>query len=319
MGKRIKTVNQNAQITFDVDRGILDFGKGHLPADLNSESVSSTSWKPTIQAIEQWLRSRRKDSTRLTYQVSITQFFLFIEKPLAEISPSDLEIWIDDLKTKQKASTVRNKLSAVKSFLTFCARRSFTPDNIGAKVESTRTPKDTLAERILEPDDCWKMIDCAQGHPRDRAILYFLYQTGVRVSELCQITWRDLNLKNDGSCFVTIYGKGDRTRTVIISNDLYNDLKSLPQYNEFVFNSNQKKRIARNTVHNIVKKYAQKANIYKNVSCHVFRHSHATTALESGADIHLVSQSLGHAGLDTTSRYLHIRPNQCSSQFIRRH
>lgn len=305
-------------VSFDFERGTFGRREAHLQTDLISEPVYSPVWETTIQAIEQWLRSRRKDSTRSTYQVSIIQFFFFLEKPLEEVSPSDVEVWVNDLKVKLKASTVRNKLSAVKSFLTFCARRSFTPDNIGAKVESTRTPKDTLAERILEPDDCWKIIDAAEDHARDHAILYFLYQTGVRVSELCQITWDDLTVKRDGSCFVTIYGKGDRTRTVIISKDLYKDLKSLPQSNEFVFNSNQKKGMARNTVHCIVKKYAQKAKIGKNVSCHVFRHSHATAALESGADLHLVSQSLGHAGLDITSRYLHIRPNQCSSQFIKR-
>ena len=305
--------------SFDVEKGVLDFNKAHFPSELISEPVYSPIWETTIKAIEQWLRSRRKNSTRSTYQVAITQFFRFVGKPLAEISPEDIEIWVAHLMVNLKASTVSNKLSAVKSFLTFCARRSFTPDNIGAKVESTRIPKDTLAERILESDDCWKIIDAAEGQPRDRAILYFLFQTGVRVSELCDLTWRDLHLKNDGSCLVTIYGKGDRTRTVIISNDLYNNLKDLPKYNEFVFNSNQRKRIARNTVHYLVKKYAEKANIHKNVSCHVFRHSHATAALESGADLHLVSQSLGHAGLDTTSRYLHIRPNQCSSQFIKRH
>ncbi|NBD14655.1 MAG: tyrosine-type recombinase/integrase [Cyanobacteria bacterium] len=271
-------------------------------------------WKLTQEAITRWLNSRRKDSTRGTYEVSIKQFLAYAQKPLETILPTDIEEWLWHLEQKYKMNTVKGKLSAVKSFFSFAVRRGYLPTNVGAMVEGSRKPKDNLAEKILTREECLAIINAGK-EGRDRAILKFLYATGVRVSELCGLRWRDLS-PNGGGGQATIYGKGDKTRVVLIPRSIWLEIAELPRRNEFVFTNRYKGTLSRISVHKLIKEAVRKSGVDKPVSAHWFRHSHATLAIEGGCDLHLLQQSLGHSSLEITSKYLHARPNQGSSQFL---
>jgi integrase/recombinase XerD len=179
------------------------------------------------------------------------------------------------------------------------------------------TPKDTLAERILSYDEVRSIID-AENHPRNKLILKVLFISGVRVSELCSLSWKDLLDRSDGGQ-ITIYGKGSKTRTVLIPEPLWTQLNSfrgLAPDDYYIFRGRKKnKQMHPTTVLKIVRKSAQKAGINKPVSPHWMRHAHASIASEK-APLHVIQQSLGHSSIQTTSRYLHVKPEDCSSKYL---
>lgn len=110
-------------------------------------------------------------------------------------------------------------LASVKSPLTFCLKIGYSPFNVGAAL-TVRKPKNTIAERILPHEDVAR-------DSRNHAMLRFLYESGCRVSELCGITWRDVQPRDGGLAQVTVFGKGDKTRHVLISKRLYRELARL--------------------------------------------------------------------------------------------
>ena len=160
------------------------------------------------------------------------------------------------------------------------------------------------------------MIEAAKPG-RDRSILTLIYTTGLRATEALSINWRDLRPRKQGGQ-ATITGKGGKVRTVLIGVTLWKELKKLPhsEKTEAVFTTRFGNRLDRHQLHRIVKKAAEKAGINEHTSTHWLRHAHACHSLENGCDIDVLMRSLGHSYLTITSKYLHARPNEGSSQFI---
>ena len=129
------------------------------------------------------------------------------------------------------------------------------------------------------------------------------------------LTWDDLQL-HDGGGKATVFGKGAKTRIVLIPESLWAELNQLPRTGKVVFVSRTGKPLERTRVHKIVKQCAERAGVSEKVSSHWLRHSHASHAIEGGCNLRLLQQSLGHSKLETTERYLHISPDQGSSQYI---
>jgi len=131
------------------------------------------------------------------------------------------------------------------------------------------------------------------------------------------LAWSDLQLRGRGAGQGTVFGKGGKTRTVLIPGKLWDELMSLPRSgkNDAVFVSRNGDSIKPTRLHYIIKE-ASRAGISEKASSHWLRHSQATEAIERGCDFHLLQQSLGHSSLAVTSRYLHAKPNQSSSHFF---
>jgi site-specific recombinase XerD len=163
-----------------------------------------------------------------------------------------------------------------------------------------------------------RRIIALETEPRDRVLLLLLYTAGLRVSEACNLRWRNLRARGDAGQ-LTVCGKGGKTRAVLLPGEMWKDLLSLDSAGNPdgpVFRSRSGKPLDRSRVLRIVQEAAQRAGIAGGVSPHWLRHAHATHSLERGAPIHLVQATLGHASVATTSRYLHARPSQSSAQFI---
>ena len=151
--------------------------------------------------------------------------------------------------------------------------------------------------------------------PRDKALLTLLYASGGRVSEICGLTWADVQATGE-SGQVTLFGKGGETRAVKLSVKTWAMLQDLRQgagAGEAVFISQRGAAMTPQRIWQIVKAAAETAGIDGKVSPHWFRHSHATHALERGANIKLVQETLGHSDLRVTSMYTHARPDQSSA------
>jgi integrase/recombinase XerD len=154
--------------------------------------------------------------------------------------------------------------------------------------------------------------------PRNKAILLTLYAGGFRVAELCSLKWSDLQ-NRDQAGQITVFGKGNKTRTVLMPVSVWNALMSLrndAKENAPVFRSRKGGHLDESQVWRIVRKASKRAGIEKEVSCHWLRHAHASHALDRGAPIHLVQATLGHSSVATTGKYLHARPTDSSSRYL---
>ncbi len=281
-----------------------------LAADTQSASSDD-------QLLEIWLHGRPLHTQR-AYRADIERFRRSVERPFSLVTLFDLQQFIDVLSKLAPASRYRT-LSALKSLLAFGHRIGYLPFDVG---RALRLPavRNRLAERILPEADLHRILSL-EPNPRNRAILTLLYASGVRVSELCALCWRDLQPNGEGGQ-ITVFGKGGVTRAVQIPASVWKLVSALREdagLDSPVFRSRKAKNggvLRPLAVLRVVRQSARRAGIELNVSPHWFRHAHASHALDRGAPIHLVQATLGHASITTTGRYLHARPNDSSSRFL---
>jgi integrase/recombinase XerD len=155
---------------------------------------------------------------------------------------------------------------------------------------------------------------------RDRAILYTMYASGLRASEVCALNFFDVQEEK-----VLVQGKGGKERVVPIAKVATEAIEVYIQAWEGswgkcersspLFLSKRGKRLDREMIWRIVKKYAELAGIRKNISPHTLRHSFATHLLENGADLRIIQEMLGHKDISTTDRYTHISKRHLKNAF----
>jgi integrase/recombinase XerD len=266
--------------------------------------------------IELWLHGRSKHTQR-AYRSDAGRFFDAVEKPLHRVTLGDLQDFAGQLvESGLQPPSVYRTMSAVKSLFAFGHRLGYLPFDVARPL---RLPalRDKLAERILDETDVLRMIALEQM-PRNKTILLTLYAGGFRVSEASALKWSDLQSR-DSAGQITVFGKGGKTRTVLMPGSVWNALMSLrgdASDDAPVFRSRKGGHLDESQVWRIVRKASEQAGIDKNVSCHWLRHSHASHALDRGAPIHLVQATLGHSSISSTGRYLHARPNDSSGNYL---
>jgi site-specific recombinase XerD len=268
--------------------------------------------------IELWLHERSPHTQR-AYRSDVERFRNRAGKPLASVSLADLQEFANSLTDVAPASRYRT-LSAVKSLLTFGHRLGYLPFDVGGALRLPSV-RNRLNERILSEADLHRILSL-EAEPRNLTILTLLYASGIRVSELCALAWRDLQPNGEGGQ-ITVLGKGSKTRTIQLPASVWQLLIALRQdttdLNDPVFRSRKGQKdgfLQPVAILRIVKNAAGRAGIDVPVSPHWFRHAHASHALDRGAPIHLVQATLGHASITTTGRYLHARPQDSSSRFL---
>jgi integrase/recombinase XerD len=272
------------------------------------------------ELIDLWLHDKTPN-TLDAYRRDAEEFRWFIEdKPLSRVVLNDLMFYSDALKQQGRApATVNRKLSAVKSLLSYGVMIGYLSINAGAALKLPKLDN-SLAERILSESQVLRLIGAASAG-RDRILLRFLYESGCRVSELVGLIWKNLQPRDDAGQ-VRILGKGNKTRVVLLTPQLWADLMFLRASDSLdtpVFKSQRSgRKLVRSEVNELVTRVARLAEIPGNVSPQWLRHAHASHSLERGAPIHLVQATLGHRNLQTTGRYLHARPSDSSSRYLPR-
>ncbi len=201
---------------------------------------------------------------------------------------------------------------ALRNFLKYLIKRKLkvlAPDTI-------ELPKVTRADiEVLSYEELERLLSSPKGSGlrvlRDKAVLETLFSTGLRLSELCNLT-RFIDLKRGE---ISVRGKGDKIRVVFLSKRaiaaIEDYLKARQDALEPLFVSLNKKgrvidKITPRSVERLVSFYARKAGIPKKVHPHELRHSFATDLLINGADLRSVQALLGHANISTTQIYTHL-------------
>lgn len=214
-----------------------------------------------------------------------------------------------------KHRTQNYYLIALRSFLKFLRKRgieALSPE----RIELVKVPERSLdlisaseLKRLLAAPDT-KSIE----GKRDRAILELFFSTGLRISELCELSIDDVDLSRDE---FFVHGKGDKVRVVFLSDMakecLRDYLKNRKDLDDALFIRYGRKardggelRLSPRAVQRLLKHYAAKAGITRKVTPYVLRHSFATDLLSNGADIRSVQALLGHAHIGTTQVYMHV-------------
>lgn len=265
-----------------------------------------------------WLHGRSA-STRRAYGRQLSALRAgCVNQTLAIVNLTDLQRHVDGLAHLAPRSQAL-AVSAIKSFYAFHARCGSIPLNPAAGLVDIRVPQD-LAERILEEGDISKLVSAA-GEGRDRAALELLYGAGLRAAELCTLYWRQLAPRADNQGQVTVTGKGGKTRAILLPPALWQRLVDLkvnfaPSDPVFPSDRDPKRPIGQRQLLRIVKRAAAAAGLSEKVSNHWLRHSHVSHALDHGAPIQLVRDTVGHASIATTNRYAHARPNASSASYL---
>ncbi len=264
-----------------------------------------------------WLGTKSSAETRRAYRMEIQRFLAATAKPLARITLSDLQSYSAALAHRGLKPASQNRaLTAIKSLLSFGHETGYLAFNVGAAIK-LRPQRDTLARRILEESTVARLIEAAPAG-RNRLILKLLYVSGVRVGELCRLTWADATPRHEGGQ-ISVFGKGGKTRTVVLKQKIWQDLTAFrgpAPSGAAIFPSLRGGPLDASRVRRIVYAAARAAGIEEKVSPHWMRHAHASHALDRNAPIHLVQATLGHASVSTTGRYLHARPNDSSSLYL---
>lgn len=267
--------------------------------------------------VSMWIERSESPHTRRNYRHRADSFIGFVGVPLAQIRLGDVQAYLATLANKSPA-TRATATAAIKSLLSFAQEAGHIRFNVG-KVVKAPSVKNVLAERIIPEADAVRLL-ALETKPRNRAILTMLYGGGLRISEACSLCWRDLTPRDDAGQ-VTVHGKGGKTRVVLLSARTWSALEAVrpadAKPDGAVFESrNGRKALTTMQVHRIVKAAAARAGLTPELSAHWLRHCHASHSLDRGAPIHLVKDTIGHASVATTGRYLHARPNDSSAKYL---
>jgi integrase/recombinase XerC len=295
-----------------------------------------------IQQYADHLRNERNVSvhTLRNYLSDLAQFQQFlVERKLAlgdkeKIDARRVDIhvaraYLASLAKSRKKSSLGRKLAALKGFFRYLvATRQIDQDPL----LSMHSPKqEKPLPKFLSVDDVFQLLGGIKVESaldvRDSATLEVFYSTGIRVSELVGLNWSDVDFQLG---IIRVFGKGSKERIVPIGEVA---LRSLRNYSEEVrkrwklsckgdtpvFLNNRGGRITTRSVARLVEKHLRAAGIPVNMGPHGLRHTFATHLLNSGADLRVIQELLGHASLSTTQRYTHLNLDQLTAVYDKAH
>ncbi|MFC1595687.1 site-specific tyrosine recombinase XerD [Candidatus Margulisiibacteriota bacterium] len=213
-------------------------------------------------------------------------------------------------------STQARKLAALKSFCRFLLRERSIDQDPTSNLDLPRRGRSL--PKAITGDEIMTLIRSA-ANKRDRAMLETLYATGIRISELVDLKVTSLRL-DEG--YIRVFGKGAKERIVPLGKSTAQTLRLyIEEYAvcDWLFVNHHHRQLTRQGVWGIIKNYAKKSGIEKNISPHTFRHSFATHLLENGADLRVVQEMLGHVDIATTQIYTSVSREKLRRVYMAAH
>ena len=260
------------------------------------------------------------ENTVLAYARDLKSFLEYCKsndiKHLMQIKPKLIQEYLRIITHDQKGeSSIKRALVAIRMFLRYGKLMGLVEDDFTAILESPkiwqRLPSICSKQQVVNllnapnPDEPFYL--------RDKAMLELLYATGIRASELAGLKISDLNLD---IAYLRCLGKGNRERVVPIGKvaieatvEYLSKLRpglAKPFSDNFLLLSRTGRPMSRIEVWRLVKKYAMRAGMPRNLTAHTLRHCFATHLLAGGADLRSIQEMLGHVDIATTQIYTHV-------------
>ena len=274
---------------------------------------------------------RLSERTVEAYSFDLKHFqgFLKAEYPevtdVAGITKGVLTSYISELNKSYAVKTVKRKIATLRGFLLYLEEEGVIELSPFYKIH-IKIKEPYVMPEVMTLREIKKLfmvaytcpIEAKNGsvsqefvHYRDIAVLEMLFATGIRVHELCNLTFSDIDTKKS---VIKIFGKGQKERRIYIGNpevlaalnNYLHYVKAMKFKSEYIFLNRRGIKLSPQAVRNLVTKYTQMAKIKKNITPHVFRHSFATLLLEEGVDVKYIQEYLGHSSISTTQIYLHL-------------
>jgi integrase/recombinase XerD len=265
-------------------------------------------------------------NTMLAYQRDLHSF----DKSLSgkQLNRHEVIHYLSNLSVQgKKPSTVARNLASLKGWFLWQKASGLIADDPSQSLLSPQRGK--YLPQVLTSSEIDLLLQACKSL-REKLIVELLYGAGLRVSEMVNLNWSDINLSQSS---VKCFGKGSKERIVPIGKQA---LKAILEYKAEMSNlwgnktaancpvllNLRGKRLSRLVVWQIIRRLAKAAKIYKKPTPHTLRHSFATHLLENGADLRVVQELLGHASIITTQLYTHLsrahlkRTYQQAQQYI---
>jgi integrase/recombinase XerC len=284
------------------------------------------------------------DHTRRAYRKDLLDFLSFLAEarfagsarqkrsPVVKLNQIDgimLRGYLGFLHRKNKKTTIARKLSAIRSFFKYLVKNGVISEN---PAELVLTPKqDKTIPVYLSVDEIFRLLDSIQTDTllglRNRAIFETLYSCGIRVSELAQMNFSDIDFSG---ALIRVSGKGSKQRIVPVGQKALAAIKAYrtrlqKQTGSLVINEGPlflnrfHKRLSPRSIARILKKLVETIGLLTPISPHALRHTFATHMLDAGADLRTVQELLGHKSLSTTQKYTHVSIDRLMETYDRAH
>jgi len=292
-----------------------------MKASTDSEQAT-TRLKESKQIVNQfldalWMERGVSDNTLTAYRSDLLAFAVWLDKQgntLQGAEDGDLRTYLAGF-NNQSVRTLARRLSSLRRLYSYLVREGLMVHDPSARVESPRLgrplPKSLTeadVESLLNAPDTNKVLGF-----RDRTMLEVLYATGLRVSELIELTSLQVNLRQG---VIRVVGKGNKERLVPLGEEAISWLQSYidgarsdivkNRSVDALFPTQRGRAMTRQAFWYLIKRYAQLAGINKSLSPHILRHAFATHLLNNGADLRVVQMLLGHSDISTTQIYTHV-------------
>ena len=259
-------------------------------------------------------------NTAYSYKTDIEKLFRYLEKhsidSITQIEPSDLSDFIVDLNINGLGiKSINRCIVSIKQFFKYLLLENVISSDPTLDITAPKM-KRSIPE-VLSIEEIEKLLTAPDISTfeglRDSAMLELLYASGLRVSELVELTLNDLNNEHG---YVIVYGKGSKERLVPVGQT---SLKKIKDYldlsrsnllknriSDYLFITKRGSNFTRQGIWKIIKNYSGRIGIEKSISPHTIRHSFATHLLENGADLRTIQMLLGHSDISTTQIYTHV-------------
>ncbi len=276
---------------------LLDQFLNHLSLEVGLSANTIDSYGRDLKRYIEFLQERKVDSVDKITGKYITDLIVLMSK------------------MGLRPSSIARNLTSIRSFHKFLVTEGYSDSNPAGALESPKLWR--KLPTVLNVKEIEKLLDKpTEDDPlslRDKAILEFLYATGVRISELIKIKRKDVLSEVE---LVRVTGKGQKERIIPVGKIALGSVKrylqearpKLAKQNseDFLFLNRRGGPFSRMGLWKILRKYVTQAGIKKKVSPHTIRHSFATHLLKAGADLRAVQEMLGHADISTTQIYTHL-------------
>ena len=287
-----------------------------------------------IQAFISYLGKERSASynTQISYERDLKKLKEYLVKQgifnVQEVSETSLNSYVLLLEKEGKAaSTVSRYIASFKGFFEYCLKHGVIKEDPAERLKPPKVEK--KFPQILTISETRKLMDGPDENSskgiRDKAMLELLYATGIRVSELISLKMSDMNLAMEyvichekskdriipfgSSAKSALVAYLDNTRACMLNN----------QESEYLFVNCSGKPMSRQGFWKLIKHYAEKAGIEKEITPHTFRHSFAAHLLENGADLRSIQEMLGHSDISSTQLYSQLVNKELKSVYNKCH
>lgn len=270
-------------------------------------------------------------NTKIAYEKDLTKYQQFLEKKklsnIKDINREHIILFIEKLKKENlKPQTTAHYLTSIKNYHRFLIQNNYLTIDVAKSIDRPKLIK--KLPNVLSIEDIMKLLDIKTITPfdyRNKCMLELLYGTGLRISELLNLTINDIDTVN---CIVHSIGKGDKERIVPINDYIIESLKEyLNVRNQLLKNKTTKELFLNNNGDKLtrvgffktLKKILLEKGLDPNISPHTLRHSFATHLLEYGANLRVIQEMLGHSDISTTRIYTHVTNNKIKEDYKKYH